>query len=140
MKKFIKNKKMRVLKTIDENNLGSIVRTFLSGFVVIFIFYSIPIIINFTNDSILNTKEFRNNSKVVLAYTLDKKANGSLDSNDEYDESDLLVDIYSLNEKETDSVRLDASTIKQLYEDTNYKLDDIRKNKLVKPIALTSSS
>jgi Bax protein len=137
MKKFIKNKKMRVLKTIDENNLGSIVRTFLSGFVVIFIFYSLPIIINFTNDSILNTKEFRNNSKVVLAYTLDKKANGSLDSNDEYDESDLLVDIYSLNEKETDTVRLDASTIKQLYEDTNYKLDDIRKNKLVKPIALT---
>ena len=49
----------------------------------------------------------------------------------------MLVDIYSLNEKETDTVRLDASTIKQLYEDTNYKLDDIRKNKLVKPIALT---
>jgi Bax protein len=37
------------------------------------------------------------------------------------------VDIYSLNEKETDAVRLDASTIKQLYEDTGYKLDDIRK-------------
>jgi Bax protein len=37
------------------------------------------------------------------------------------------VDIYSLNEKETDAVRLDASTIIQLYEDTGYKLDDIRK-------------
>ena len=41
------------------------------------------------------------------------------------------VDIYSLNEKETDAVKLDASTIKQLYEDTGYKLDDVRKNKLV---------
>ena len=43
-----------------------------------------------------------------------------------------------MNEKETDAVRLDASTIKQLYEDTGYKLDDIRKNKLVKPVALDS--
>ena len=49
-----------------------------------------------------------------------------------------LVDIYSLNEKETDAIRLDASTIKQLYEDTDYKLKDIRKNKLVKPVALDS--
>ena len=56
----------------------------------------------------------------------------------QYNEKDLLVDIYSLNEKETDAVRLDASTIKQLYEDTGYKLDDIRKNKLVKPVALDS--
>jgi Bax protein len=48
-----------------------------------------------------------------------------------------LIDIYSLNEKETDTVRLDASTIKQLFEDTDYKLKMIRKNKLVKPVALT---
>ena len=53
-------------------------------------------------------------------------------------ERDLLVDIYSLNEKETDAIRLDASTIKQLYEDTGYKLEDVRKNKLVKPVALDS--
>ena len=105
---------------------------------MIFVFYSLPLMINFTNDKLLNTKEFRNNSKTILAYTLDKKTNGNLDSNEEYDERDLLVDIYSLNDKETDSVRLDASTIIQLYEDTDYKLDDIRKNKLVKPVALDS--
>ena len=52
-------------------------------------------------------------------------------------EDDLLIDIYSLNDQETDTVRLDASTIKQLFEDTDYKLDDVRKKKLVKPIALT---
>jgi Bax protein len=38
----------------------------------------------------------------------------------------------------TDAVRLDASTIQQLFEDTGYKLDDVRENKLVKPIALDS--
>ncbi|WP_075501234.1 glucosaminidase domain-containing protein [Candidatus Pelagibacter communis] len=138
MRKFIKNKKIKVFKTIDDNNLGSLVRTLISSLVVILGFYSLPLIANFTNDNILNTKEFRNNSKTVLAYTLDKQTNGNLDGDEQYDERDLLVDIYNLNEKETDAVRLDASTILQLYEDTNYKLDDIRKNKLVKPVALDS--
>jgi len=138
MKKFLKRRNIRVLKTLDDNNLGSIARILLSSFVIIFIFYSLPLIINFTNNKILNTKEFKNNSKTVLAYTLDKKINGNLDDNEQYDERDLLVDIYSLNEKETDAVRLDASTIIQLYEDTDYRLGDIRKNKLVKPIALDS--
>lgn len=138
MKKIFKKRKNKVLEAIDNNNLGSIARTLLSSIAVIFLFYSLPILINFTSDNILSSKEFRNNSKTVLAYTLDKKANGSLDGDEEFDERDLLVDIYSLNEKETDAVRLDASTIMQLYEDTDYKLDDIRKNKLVKPVALDS--
>ena len=134
MKKNFK-KNIRILKKIDENNLGSIFRVILSSFVLISFFYSLPVVINFANNNILNTNEFKNNSKEILVYTLDKKNRNNL--NESYDERDLLVDIYSLNEKETDTVRLDASTIKQLYEDTNYKLDDIRKNKLVKPIALT---
>ncbi len=138
MKKIFKNRKYKVLKTLDDNNMGSIARILLSSFVVVFAFYSLPLIANFTNEKFLNTKEFRNNSKTVLAYTLDKQNNEILDSDEKYDERDLLVDIYSLNEKETDAVRLDASTIKQLFEDTDYKLKDIRKNKLVKPIALDS--
>ena len=138
MKKIFKKRKNKVLETIDNNNLGSFVRTLLSSLIVIFIFYSFPILIDFTNKSILNTKEFRNNSKTVLAYTLDEKNKSTINNDEEFDEKDLLVDIYSLNEKETDAVRLDASTIKQLYEDTGYKLEDIRKNKLVKPIALDS--
>ena len=138
MRKFIKNKKNKVFKSLDDNNLGSIVRTIFFFFLIIFAFYSFPLVSNFTNDNILNQKEFRNNSKKVLAYTLDKQNSGTLDADEQYDERDLLVDIYSLNEKETDAVRLDASTIKQLYEDTDYKLEDIRKNKLVKPVALDS--
>ena len=138
MKKIIKYRKIKVLKTLDDNNLGSIARTLLSSLVVIFVFYSLPLIISFTNDRILNSKEFRNNSKTVLAYALDNQTSRKLDGDEQYDERDLLVDIYSLNEKETDAVRLDASTIKQLYKDTDYKLDDIRKTKLVKPVALDS--
>ena len=82
MKKIFKNKKYKVLKTLDDNNMGSIARTLLSSFIVVFAFYSLPLIANFTNEKILNTKEFRNNSKTVLAYTLDKQSNGILDSDE----------------------------------------------------------
>ena len=138
MKKIQKKRKHKIIETIDNNNLGSLSRTFLGSIIVVSLFYVLPLMINFANDNILITKEFKNNSKQVLAYTLDKKTNNTLDENEIFDERDLLVDIYNLNENETDAVRLDASTIQQLFEDTGYKLDDVRENKLVKPVALDS--
>ncbi len=135
MKKFIKRSNIKILKVIVENDLGSIPRIFLSSLGIILFFYSLPFIINFTNNNLLNSDEFQNNSKAVLAYTLNKKKNGL--GSETLDERDLLIDIFSLNDLETDTVRLDASTIKQLFEDTDYKLDDVRKKKLVKPVALT---
>ncbi len=47
-----------------------------------------------------------------------------------------FADIDSID-LEIDTVRLNASTIKQLFQDTDYKLDDVRETKLVKPVALT---
>ena len=137
MKKTFKKRNFYIKSFFNDKNLGSIPRIFLSSIIVIFSFYSLPILINFANDKILNPEEYQNNSKAVLAYTLNQKNNLNLNNRESPDERDLLIDIYSLNEQETDTVRLDASTIKQLYEDTDYKLDDIRKNKLVKPVALT---
>ena len=92
--------------------------------------------ISFTNSKIESSAGIENNSKAILAYTLNNQSNNS-SSSAKLKEEDLLIDIYSLNDQETDTVRLDASTIKQLFEETDYKLDDVRKNKLVKPIALT---
>ena len=98
----MKKRSIKVLKTLDEKNLASIARIFLSSLILIFAFYSLPLMINFANDKILNTQEFKNKSKVILAYTLDRENNESVDES--FDESDLLVDIYSLNNKETDFV------------------------------------
>jgi Bax protein len=103
--------------------------------VLVSIFYVVPILINFT-DKNLNTKEYTNNSKKILAYTLNKKDKNKNESS-ALKEEDLLLDIFSLNDLENDSVRLSASTIKQLFEDTGYNLNDVRKKKLVKPVALT---
>ena len=132
-KKFF-NKNLNIVKFFDQRNIGSIPRIFLSSLIVIFFFYSMPQIINFANK---NNNEFKNKSKAVLAYTLNSEKNIILDNNVSLDENDLLVDIFSLNDLETDTVRLNASTIKQLFEDTNYSLKDVREKKLVKPVALT---
>ena len=62
-----------------------------------------PLILEFTNNK---NNAFKNNSKAVLAYTLNNGSNNS-ESNDKIlDEKDLLVDIFSLNDLETDTVRL----------------------------------
>ena len=134
MKKKFYNHKLNILRIFDQRNLGSIPRIFLSSLLVIFFFYSMPIFINFAFKQKL---EYQNNSKKILAYTLNNGGENKYDENKVLNEKDLLVDIFSLNDLETDTVRLDASTIKQLFEDTNYTLEDVRSKKLVKPVALT---
>ena len=134
MKKKFYNHKLNVLRIFDQRNLGSIPRIFLSSLIVIFFFYSMPIFVNFAFKEKL---EYQNNSKKILAYTLNNGGDSKYDENQVLNEKDLLVDIFSLNDLETDTVRLDASTIKQLFEDTNYTLEDVRNKKLVKPVALT---
>mgnify|MGYP001259146397 FL=1 len=134
MNKKVNLKRINIIRFFDQRNIGSIPRIFLSSIVIIFFFYSMPLIINFANDK---NNEFQNNSKAVLAYTLKNGGKNIDGDNNALNEKDLLIDIFSLNDLETDTVRLNASTIKQLFEDTNYTLKDVREKKLVKPVALT---
>ena len=136
MKRLIKKNRIKAFKVLKENDLNSLPRILLSSILLILFFYSLPIVVNFTNNKIESSAGIQNNSKAILAYTLNKGSSSS-ENSQKFNEDDLLIDIYSLNNQETDTVRLDASTIKQLFEDTNYRLDDVRKSKLVKPIALT---
>ena len=133
--KFIENSKKKNKDISQTQTINSISRIFLSSFVLVSFFYITPILINFA-DKNFNSKEYTNNSKKILAYTLNKKDKNKKES-ETLKENDLLLDIFSLNNLETDSVRLSASTIKQLFEDTGYELNDVRKKKLVKPVALT---
>ena len=134
MKRKTNLSKTKILSFFDQKRLGSIPRIFLSSLFVIFFFYSMPLFIKFTKNKNL---EFQNNSKAILAYTLNNGPETKRGKNEILNEKDLLLDIFSLNDLETDTVRLDASTIKQLFEDTNYTLKDVREKKLVKPVALT---
>ena len=123
------------LRFIYSNTVNSISRVFLSSFALITFFYIMPLFISFTEKN-FNTKEFKNNSKQILAYTLNKQKKNKENTKSQ-SEDDLLIDIFNLNDLESDTVRLSASTIKQLFEDTDYNLQDVRKKKLVKPVALT---
>ena len=130
-----KNKKNENQNFSINNTINSISRIFLSSLIIVSFFYITPIIINFA-DKNFYTKEFTNNSKKILAYTLNKE-NQNTEESEILKEEDLLLDIFSLNNLESDSVRLSASTIKQLFKETDYNLKDVRKTKLVKPVALT---
>ena len=129
--KLIKIKNLNSFKKKKFYNFSRIV---LSSFLTISFFYIMPVFINFTKKN-LNNEEFANNSKKILVYTLNKGS--SKNENESINEDDVLFDIFSLNNLESDTVRLSASTIEQLFEDTGYNLKDVRKSKLVKPVALT---
>tara|TARA_B100000963_G_scaffold206067_1_gene179467 strand:+ start:3143 stop:4201 length:1059 start_codon:yes stop_codon:yes gene_type:complete len=126
-------RKIKLFKFFDQRDIGSLPRIFLSSLIVFIFFYTMPIFLDFAK----NKNEFQNNSKAILAYTLNNDGKKIDNDNEVLNENDLLRDIFSLNDLETDTVRLNASTIKQLFEDTKYSLKDVREKKLVKPIALT---
>ena len=128
------NHTIKLLKYFDKKEIGSIPRILISSLILMLFFYSAPLFVEFVAKE---NQEFQNNSKAVLAYTLNSKNNNITETDEVLDEKDLLIDILSLNELEVDTVRLNSSTIKQLFEDTNYKLKDVREKKLVKPVALT---
>ena len=132
-RRLYSSRNIRFLRFFDQRNLGSLPRVSICSIILISFFYSMPQIIDFTKNE---NVEYQNNSKTILAYTLNNKVVNQEDDQ-VLNENDLLVDIFSLNELETDTVRLNAATIKQLFEDTNYTLEDVRKKKLVKPVALT---
>jgi|TARA_B100000902_G_scaffold399161_1_gene468722 Bax protein len=131
-----KKKTIENLYIMSPYVLGTIGRTIVSSIFIILFFYFAPIFLNFTNEKIFISGEFKNNSRKILTYELTGQKSPEVE-NEKINEKDLLSDILRLNDLETDTVRLSASTIQQLFKDTNYNLADIRKNKLVRPVALT---
>ena len=57
--------------------------TFTHGSIILIsFFYILPIIINFTKNKILITGDHQNNSKAILAYTLNQKSKDAINNND----------------------------------------------------------
>ena len=115
-----------------EKNVENISRTLLSSLIIISLFFVSPMIINFTKNTSLASKDFENTSKNSLKKLLERNTETDRSINLKF----LFEDILTFDEKPTDSIRLSAATIEELFRSTNYTLDDVRKNKLVKPISL----
>ena len=118
----------------EKNNIENISRTFLSSLIIISLFFIGPIIIDFTKNTSLISEDFENNSKNNLTKLLE---NEDTKTDKTINRKFLFEDILIFDEKPADSVRLSAATIEELFKSTNYTLEDVRKNKLVKPISLT---
>ena len=141
VKKFLLKKGLIVTeknrKLFLKNDLKSIYFTVLSSLVLILFFYSLPIFFEFKKNSINSSIEITNNSKSNFEKVLDGEALEKLGKVDEgLDLKNLFEDVFKLDDLPSDTVRLSAATIEQLFKDTNYTLKDVRITKLVKPIAL----
>ena len=128
---FLNEKKQNLKK---ENKVETIARTFLSSLIIISIFFITPLVINFTKKNIILSTDYENNSKNDLKKLLENKY---LKSDEDLNQKYLFEDILTFDEQPTDSVRLSAATIEELFKSTDYNLKDVRKNKLVMPISLT---
>ena len=122
---------------IFSNDLKSFYYTTISSFVLILIFSLIPLSVNIKEDIKVSKSTIDNNSSINFQKVLEGKSITKDNIDEGLDVKNLFQDIFSLDEVPTDTVRLSAETINQLFRDTNYSLDIVRKTKIVKPIRLS---
>ena len=142
IRKFLKKKGFNITKEkksfFKEKNLNVFSKTVLSSLMVVSFFTIMPLVINFTKERALLTQEFKNNSKNNFTKTLEGKNYEKLSRIDnELNQKYLFDDVLNFEDLPDNTVRLSASTIKQLFLDTGYNLSDVRKKKLVKPVSLS---
>ncbi len=130
----MKKKILLEKKNLDLSFFGNLSRITLASLTIISFFFISPIVVDFTKNTSFTSSDFENNSKNSLNKLL-KKKEAELDN--VTNQNFLFEDILIFDDKPTDSVRLSAATIEELFKSTNYNLEDVRKNKLVKPISLT---
>ena len=124
---------MKKKKNSQKLFFGNLSRTALASLIIMSVFFISPIVVEFSKKTSLISKDFENNSKNNLKRLLEKK---KLELDKTAFQQFLFEDILIFDEQPVDTVRLSAATIEELFKSTNYNLEDVRRNKLVKPISL----
>ena len=116
----------------------SLYLTGISSFLIVMFSFIIPLSVDIDNQIASNNDSKINNSKKDFEKVLSGE---SIDDKEKVDEgldlSNILEDVFKFDELPEDTVRLSASTIEQLFKDTNYSLSEVRRTKKVKPIRLS---
>ena len=124
-------------KKVDKKNKNQYLAFYkfsLASVFLIFSFFCLPTLVNIFNDNFVLKNTIINFSKKKFELTLNKKLNYK---NKNVDEISVLenifddIDIFSSEENNSNTSRLSASTIEQLFEDTNYSLKEVKKTKLL---------
>ena len=120
------------------DDFKSLYLTGLASFLIVIFSFIIPLSVNIDNQLASNKNDKINNSKSKFQKVLSGE---NIDDNEKVDEgldlSNILEDVFKFDELPEDTVRLSASTIEQLFKDTNYSLSEVRRTKKVKPIRLS---
>ena len=116
----------------------SLYLTGIASFLIVMFSFIIPLSVDIDNQIASNNDTKINNSKTDFEKVLSGE---SIDDKEKVDEgldlSNILEDVFKFDELPEDTVRLSASTIEQLFKDTNYSLSEVRRTKKVKPIRLS---
>ena len=107
--------------------------TGLSSLLIILIAFIIPIFSEINPKVAKNLKFNESNKKFKIVLEGDDLENKSK-VDEGLDLTNILEDVFKFEDLPQDTVRLSASTIEQLFRDTNYSLSEVRKSKKVKPI------
>ena len=112
---------------------------YLTGFsslMIILIAFIIPLFSEINPRIVKNIKINDSNKKFKKVLE-----GGEIENKPKLDEgldlTNILEDVFKFEEVPQETVRLSASTIEQLFKDTNYSLSEVRKSKKVKPIRLS---
>ena len=141
LKKFLQNRGYRIYKKQKSypKSIENFFYTTMMGIFFVGLFYVAPSLKDFYIKNLNKNETVLNNSNLNFNRVLegkDIKKNRTLNESDEVEFGDLFTDVFDFDISEKDTVRLSASTINQLFKDEDYNLNDIRKNKLVKPITI----
>ena len=122
-------------KVFQKKNLNSLSKFSLASAIVILSFFALPTVTDFLNENFQSNIEVSNISKKNFDLTFNNKKI-TKDESKEDEEVNLEnvfddIDVFSSDEENSNTSRLSASTIEQLFEDTKYNLESVKETKLV---------
>ena len=130
VQKIVKSKK--IINKGVKDNYKKIYIFSLASIFIIFSFFSLPSIERFLDDRFAKNKTIINISKKKFEIALNNNGDtGNIDENINLDNIYDDIDVFSSNDENTNTSRLSASTIEQLFKDTDYTLKKVKKTKLV---------
>ena len=122
-------------KVFQKKDLYSLSKFSLASTIIILSFFALPIVTDFLHENFQSNIEVSNISKKNFDLTFNNKK--IIKEKSEVDKEVNLenvfddIDVFSSDEDNSNTSRLSASTIEQLFEDTKYNLKSVKETKLV---------
>ena len=136
LKKILLKKGFKISRLKKKSNFGeykNIITISYLSLILIFIFSILPGTFKFIDNSFIKNTTVENNSKKYLEKVLSGESLITDNSVDTEINQKYLLDDIELSEGPSKSVRIEASTLNQIFEEKDYNLSFVRKNKIVKP-------